>query len=49
MDRYAIHDPILEALNLSNSKGHEPKFKKNVILDAEMVACNGTNIGGESL
>jgi hypothetical protein len=49
MDRCAIHDLILEALNLSDLQGHEPKLKKNVILDAEMVACTGTNIDGSSL
>jgi len=46
MDRVAIHDPILEALSLSHSEGHEPSLKKNVILDAEMIACHGTNVDG---
>jgi DNA ligase 4 len=49
LDRRAIHDPILEALNLYHSEGHEPKLKKNVILDAEMVACHGTDIDGSSV
>lgn len=49
MDRRATHEPILSALNLSGSEGSGPKFKKNVILDAEMVACHGTDIDGSSL
>lgn len=46
MDRRGVHGHILDALNLSNSEGHEPKLKKNIILDAEMVACSGNDITG---
>lgn len=45
MDRYGIHAIIRQALGLSNSQ-QAPQIKRNVILDAEMVACHGHGIDG---
>ncbi|KAK2463717.1 hypothetical protein APHAL10511_004468 [Amanita phalloides] len=45
-DRAAIHDTIRRAVGISG--GHQVKndlrIKKNIILDAEMVACHGESI-----
>ncbi|KAJ3865146.1 hypothetical protein EV359DRAFT_39465, partial [Lentinula novae-zelandiae] len=43
-DRRAIHAVILDSLGLSGRPGVEPRIKRSVVLDAEMVPCEGTQI-----
>ncbi|KAJ3806554.1 hypothetical protein F5876DRAFT_49818, partial [Lentinula aff. lateritia] len=43
-DRQAIHAVILDSLGLNGRPGVEPRIKKSVVLDAEMVPCEGTRI-----
>ncbi|KAF9078049.1 hypothetical protein BDP27DRAFT_1310675 [Rhodocollybia butyracea] len=43
-DRVAVHPIILECLGLTGKPGVEPRITKNIILDAEMVALEGTKI-----
>lgn len=50
-DRHAVHYIIRNALGLPNDYTHSgrtggSKIKHNVILDAEMVAFNGTQVDG---
>ncbi|KAJ3879815.1 hypothetical protein F5051DRAFT_349554 [Lentinula edodes] len=43
-DRRAIHAVILDSLGLNGRPGVEPRIKRSVVLDAEMVPCEGTRI-----
>lgn len=45
-DRKGVHAIIRKALGLDGSEGGSRKIKKNAILDAEMVACDGERIDG---
>ena len=50
MDRLGVHGIISEALGLessaANSRSCSAKIKKNVVLDAEMIAWDKDRIGG---
>jgi len=45
-DRKAIHETIQRAVGISGAQPTE-RFKCNIVLDAEMVACHGESIDGK--
>ncbi|KAE9400367.1 hypothetical protein BT96DRAFT_993059 [Gymnopus androsaceus JB14] len=40
-DRIAVHAVILDCLGLNGQRGVNPRIKSSVILDAEMIPCEG--------
>lgn len=50
LDRFGVHHIIKKTLSLPDSHHAKPsQVKRNVILDAEMVAFNGTEVDGMAL
>jgi len=53
LDRHTLHDIIRQAIGLNEKSPEDPyrkrKIRKNIILDAEMVAFRGTKIEGSLL